>query len=178
LTNGKWAESVAASLTIVQNSGDYHVVVVDNGRAAGYTYSLKSKTELLTSAAEASEVNGTATGATVASMLPFTQTGGTLAAATDRDWIKVTLSAPAMLHVIATGPNDFTDTQVDILDSTGTASAIGGPVDDGTCGFFDPCGENFISPMLAAGTYYVDISQGATTFDASFNKYTAFVYIE
>lgn len=184
LPNGHWDEAISAARTVLPTSGTYSVVVFDNGVAGGYNYSLKSKTEMLTSAAEASDTanaNGTTVGATVATALPFMQTGGTLASASDSDLIKFTLTTAAKVHVAAHSDDDLTDTVIDIKNSNGTTSAIGGPKDtdpDFTCGFFGVCGEEFVTTgTLAAGTYYLQVSAGPN-FDSGAADYTALIYIE
>jgi hypothetical protein len=184
LPNGHWDEAIGASQTILADSGTYYAVVFDNGTAGGYNYALKSKAEALASAAEASDTtnaNGSTAGATVATALPFMQTGGTLSSSSDNDMIKFTLTTAAKIHVSAHSSDDATDTVIDIKNANGTTSAIGGAQDtspDVNCGFFGACGEEFVTTgTLAAGTYYLDVSAGPN-FDDGAADYTALIYIE
>jgi hypothetical protein len=184
LPNGHWDEAISGARTVLSTGGTYYAVVFDNGTAGGYNYSLKSKAETLASGAEASDTanaNGTTAGATVATALPFMQTGGTLASSGDNDMIKFTLTTAAKIHVSAHSDDDATDTVIDIKNSNGTTSAIGGPKDtdpDFGCAFFGACGEEFVTTgTLAAGTYYLDVSAGPN-FDSGAADYTALIYIE
>jgi hypothetical protein len=184
LPNGHWDEALNAGLAIVDTAGTVPVTGFDNGTAAGYNFSISSKAEALATAAEASDTtnaNGSTAGATVASAIPFMQTGGTLSSESDNDMIKFTLTTAATIHVSAHSSDDFTDTVIDIKNANGTTSAIGGPQDtdpDIGCGFFGACGEEFVTTTtLAAGTYYLDVSAGPN-FDSSAADYTALIYIE
>jgi len=157
--------------------------VFDAGTAGGYNYSLKSKIELLTTATEAATANDTPAAALNATALPFIQTGGTLSADTDKDVIKIVLTAPAIVHVHAFASDDSTDTAVDILsNATQNPSVLTNyttkPVDEGQCFalFGIPCGEDVTSPMLAAGTYFVVVSAGGA-YDASAKSYSATIYL-
>jgi hypothetical protein len=180
LPTGKWADATSAARAVLPSSGTVYVVVFDNGTASGYNFSLAKKAEMLTSAPEAAGTNDTTATALNATALPFLQTGGTLSDAADKDMIKVTLAASGKLHVVAGSADGFTDTQVDVK-SNGTTSVLSpaGPVDSGdfACLFAGQCGESVTSPMLAAGTYYVEVSAGPN-WDASAKSYTALVYIE
>lgn len=185
LPGGHWADGGGGALFVQPTAGALDVVVFDGGTAGGYNFSLKSKVEQLATAAEATGTNDTTQTALVASALPFMQTGGTLAAAGDKDWIKITLTAPAVVHLHAFASDDSTDTAVDILGSgSGNATVLtnysrttpGDPVDEGQCVSFlgNPCGEDVTSPMLAAGTYYVVITTGGS-YDTSAKDYSAII---
>jgi len=181
LPGGKWADASNAALSVQPSSGTFDVVVFDGGTASGYNYSLSSKVEMLASAAEPATANDTPAAALAAPSLPFAQTGGTLSAATDKDVIKIVLSAPAVVHVSAHSGDDLTDTAVDILaNGPGNPTVLTGttPVDAAGCFplFGLGCGESVTSPMLAAGTYYVEISAGAA-YDTTAKSYTALIYL-
>jgi hypothetical protein len=186
LPGGKWDNAGSAALSIANAAGSVDVVVFDAGTAGGYNFSLANKIELLTTAAEPTTSNDTPGTALNATALPFMQTGGKLTSATDKDVIKITLTAAAIVHVHAFAADDSTDTAVDILSSaaqnptvlTNYPRTAGDPVDNGQCIqlFGIPCGEDVTSPMLAAGTYYVVISAGGS-YDTSAQDYAATIYL-
>jgi hypothetical protein len=183
LPNGQWADATGAALSVVNATGNVDVVVFDAGTAGGYSYTLKSKVEQLTSGAEATTANDTPAASLNASALPFVQTGGTVSAMADKDVIKIVLSAPAVVHVAAHSGDDLTDTAVDILaNGSGNPSVLTNyttkPVDEAGCFplFGLGCGEDVTSPMLAAGTYFIVISAGGA-FDVADNSYTALIYL-
>jgi hypothetical protein len=179
LPNGHWDEALNAGLTVVNDAGTIPVTIFDNGTAAGYNFSLTSKAEALTSAAENDTANDTRANAPVAAGLPFMLTGGTVGTTTDKDYIKITLTAAAKVTVVTSSSDELTDTQVDIQDNSGT-SVVSGPVDAGGCFplFGEPCGENVESDMLAAGTYFVEITPGAAYATSQTHKaYTALVFL-
>lgn len=182
LRNGSWTGAASARLSVQPSAGTFDVVMFDAGVAGGYSFSVRDQIEQLATAPEASGINDTAQSALAASALPFAEIGGTLSAG-DKDWIKVTLAAPAILHVHAFADDDSTDTAVDILGSgAGNPSVLTNymtkPVDDGQCFplFGLACGEDVTSPMLAAGTYYVVVTTGGS-FKATANMYSALVYL-
>jgi hypothetical protein len=181
LPNGHWDEAVGASRAIMPSSGMVYAVVFDNGTAGGYNFTLKSKAEALTSAAEGDNTaNNTAATAPTASAVPYLQTDASLAPdETDVDIIKVTLTAAAKIHVVTSSADGFTDTAVDIKNSTGTTSQLPeGQSDDAlTCIFNGVCGEDVVSPMLAAGTYVVEVTGGGS-FDPGSTEYTTLIYLE
>jgi hypothetical protein len=187
LPDGTWATAGSGSLFVQPTSGTVDVVVFDGGTAGGYNFTLKSKVEQLTAAAEAAGTNDTTATALNAAALPFMQTGGTLSAAADADYIKIVLASPAVVHLNAFAADDQTDTAVDILASgSGNPTVLtnyqrtqGDPVDEGVCFqlFGIPCGEDITSPMLAAGTYYIVIKAGGEYANVGGTKYTALIYL-
>ena len=181
LPGGRWSDALNGSLAVVDDAGMIPVSVYDNGTAAGYNFSLSSKAEALTAATEpATDTTTNAASAVTAGALPYMYTGS-VGTATDKDFIKVVLAAPGKITIITTSAGDETDTQVDLQLQNGTSVLNPqGPVDAAQCvPFFGlGCGEQVQSPMLAAGTYYVEISQGGTDYDADFSDYTAFVLLD
>jgi hypothetical protein len=190
LPNGHWSDAAGASRAVVTATGSVDVVVFDAGTAGGYNYSLTSKIEALASAAEPTTTNDTPANALNATALPFAQTGGTLSAGTDKDVIKVVLTAPGVIHVSAHSSDDLTDTAIDILSNATqnptvltnyvdtTTTPAQPPVNLGGCFplFGLGCGEDITSPMLQAGTYFVVISAGPD-FDPADKSYTALIYL-
>lgn len=182
LPNGRWDEALNGSRTVVTTPGSYSVVVFDNGTASGYNFSLASKSEALTAAAEpAGTTNDTHATAPTAGGLPYAQTGGTLSDAGDKDYIKFTLTAAAKVTVVASAADGQTDTVVDIRNATNTASVLSpaGPINEGGCFplFGLPCGEEVQSPTLQAGTYLLEVTAGPD-FDDSANAYNALIYLD
>src|SRR5262249_44302301 len=120
--------------------------------------------------------------------IPAAYSPATLSSATDVDFIKLTnVPKGKTIHVTTTaGPAAFTDTQVDIEDSTG-ASLNGGDIDGGeaggdggfACGFEGICGEDVTtdSPTAAAGTFFVKISAGELFADTD-NQYVVIITLE
>lgn len=179
LPNGHWDEGLNASLAIVDASGTVPVTVFDNGTAAGYNFSLAAKAEALTEATEGTDGSTAQASAVTAGGVPYSFTG-TLGAANDKDYLKITLTAPAKVTIVTTSSGDETDTAVD-LQATGGASVLvpAGPINDGGCFplFGLGCGEQVQSPMLAAGTYYVQITAGVD-FDDTINAYQALIFLD
>jgi hypothetical protein len=178
LPNGHWDEAINASLAIVDATGTVPVTVFDGGTAGGYNFSISAKAEALTEAAEGTDGTTSQANALVAAGLPYALSGS-LSAANDKDYVKITLTAPAKVTIVTTSSGDETDTAVDLQSSGGTSVLMpAGPINDGGCFplFGLGCGEQVQSPMLAAGTYWVQITAGAD-FDAATNAYTALIFL-
>ena len=155
--------------------------------------------ETLTTAPEAAEQNDTvATATNQAGTVPFEQTGGTISGTNDAavgitggDWIKVIVPAGASRRLVIStslGADPNTDTQVDLTNAAGTTSylteeaaelGVGPPIDGSNCSIFTctSYGEDVVSDALAAGTYYLKITQGAN-YASSDAAYTALVYFQ
>lgn len=193
--DNKWAD-LQGLHTILNNPGTVNVLVADLGSETGYNFTINAKGEMLNVAAEADDTtNNSNASTTQTATLAYEMSPATLSSGTDVDVIKVVISAAdanKRLHIVTdAGADPFTDTQVDVTDLAGTTSYLqdfygGGPVDGtecafgpGNCGFSsaDNTGEDVISDMLPAGTYYVQIS-AASQFDATDNGYAAAMWLE
>lgn len=178
LPGGHWSDALGASLAVVDTTGAVPVTVFDNGTASGYNFSITSKAEALTQATEGTDGSTNTATAVNAGGVPYTFSG-TLGAANDKDYIKITLAAAAKVTIVTTSAGDETDTAVDLQMLNGTSVLNpAGPINDGGCFplFGLGCGENVQSPMLAAGTYYVQITAGAD-FDVATNAYQALIFL-
>jgi hypothetical protein len=163
----------SSTTTLLPASGDeYYAIYWDNSGTTG-AFSLGA-TATPPAATHATTANdGTKAGAVAATALPFVLTGGSLAATTSMDWVKVTVAAAdagKSLHIQTVG-DALTDVAVTVYQTDGTTPVnstpleSGGPV-DGTV------------PVATAGTYYVVFAAGQLAFDATHGTYSGIVRIQ
>jgi hypothetical protein len=154
--------STAAQTVVSTATTPFYAVYWDNSGAVGpYTMTATSVAPAATAAASAADAVSTA--AIVASALPFVLTGGDLTTQT-QDWVKITLTAAATLHLQTAG-DPLTDIQVSVYESDGvTLVPNETQIDNG--GFAD----GTVS-IPAAGTYLVQFAQGMgfATPDTTYN---------
>jgi hypothetical protein len=181
LDGGKWASSLGGTYAILDTAKTVNIAVLDNGTASGYSVNLTATSEALTSAAEPNAPTDDAVGSAITATFPYRLTGATISAAGDKDYIKVVVTAAEAtkhLHVITTAGDDpLTDTSVDIVDAS-NASKIGGASDDSfTCILGGVCGEDVVAPALAAGTYYILVTDGGA-YDPADKSYVLVAWFE
>lgn len=183
---GTWtSDAIGASPAVIESGGSGYLLVESFGTAAD-TVTLKGAVETLTSAPEGNDTtNGTNAGALVASALPFRETGGTLSSGSDVDEIKIHIAGADVnkkAHINTDlGGNPNTDTQVDVVNCTTSASVVGGPQDGTLCPSFFQCtsfNEDVTTPALAAGDYCVKVSVGGGGYDANNANYAAAIWLE
>lgn len=142
-----------------------YAVVYDTQGTSG-AFQLDYESAALAVAQEASLNDDTASAQPVAT-LPVLIQDATLSSAIDQDWVKLTLSTADVgksVHVQTLGPDDRTDTVVDVLASDGVTS-LGGPSPDSSYH------EDFTSsPIGAAGTYFVKV-WASPQFDPTHDRY-------
>lgn len=189
LEGGKWSQIVGGLHAVVTAAETVNVVIFDTSGVANYSVSITPVAEALASLAEPAEPADNAIGGAPApTAVPFQITGASIAADTDTDLTKLVIDAAhatKKIHIVAQADDDFTDTAVDVT-TNGTTSAIGGEYDGGsaggdggfTCAFTGQCGEDIVVGPLAAGTYYIKVAQGATTYDMNFKDYSLLVWFE
>lgn len=192
LPDGTWA--TAASFPSLQlAAGSFDLVVGDLATEGKYDFNVNVSELDVTVSAEGDDTkNNTlaATDTTVpAANIPAAIAPMTLSSDTDVDFIKLTnVPKGKTIHVSTLdGPDAFTDTQVDIEDSTG-ASLNGGDIDGGetdgddggfTCAFEGVCGEDVSTTDVtaAAGTFFVKVSPGAD-FATTDSQYVVVITLE
>jgi hypothetical protein len=191
LEGGKWSQIVGGLHAIVTAAETVNIVVFDTAGVGNYSVSITPVAEALASLAEPTEpADNTVAGAAAPTAVPFQITGASLAAATDSDLTKLVIDAAhatKKIHIVAEAADNSTDTAVDVT-TNGTVSALGtgGAYDGGqqggdggfNCALSGACGEDISVGPLAAGTYYIKVVQGATTYDANFKNYTLLVWFE
>jgi hypothetical protein len=150
-----------------------YAIYFDNGGGAGYSFSVKANSQMLTAANEV-EPNNTVGTANAASVMPFLLKTATLASATDVDWIKVTVSAANVgkkIHVITTGNDPQTDTVLQVFQANGT-TAFGAASSDSNYH------EDLVTAAVTtAGDYMVKVT-ASEYFTATHNTYMAAVWFE
>ncbi len=179
--SGKFADMLSYAATgavVEQTPSKLYAVYFDNGGGAGYNYSVKANSMMLTPAAE-TEPNNAFGQSNNASALPFLLTAGTLADVSDADWIGITITAADMgkkIRVITAGGDPYTDTVVQVFKPDGT-TAFGAASAD--TGFH----ENYTSAALSAngggaGKYFVKITASQDYFMDEHNSYVAAIWLE
>jgi Quinohemoprotein amine dehydrogenase, alpha subunit domain III len=183
LENGSYSTFLGGTFAIVPSAETVNIVVLDTAGNAGYSVTIDAVSDPLTAAAEPAGATDDLIGGAPLATIPYEMTGATLSVMGDIDYIKVVIGAgdtTKKLHITTSaGTDDLTDTQVDVVNSTNTASVLpGGAVDGGTpggdggfeCELGGICGEDVVVAPLAAGTYYIKVSAGSayTTSDKAY----------
>jgi hypothetical protein len=145
----------------------------DNSGTSGYSYTIDAIDTALTTTTHlttAENAPATAVGVTA----PAYVDQGSVTTSTTQQWIKVPVAAGHYLRVITDG-NPLTDTQVLIFTSLVTAKAGTAAATCDTNDGNEVLAEDCEAPVAtAAGTYYVEITQGGL-FDGTHADFTAAV---
>jgi hypothetical protein len=178
--SGKFDEMLAYgpnNALVQQTAGKTYAVYFDNGGGFGYNFTVTANGQMLTAAAEA-EPNNAIAQASVATVMPFLMTNGSLAGVADVDWIRVNITNAELgkkIRIVTTGNDPMTDTVVQVFKSDGT-TAFGLPSGD------EGYHENHTSPVInaAAGTgaYYVKVTASQDYFMDAHNQYIVAVWLE
>jgi hypothetical protein len=168
-----------ASTQFVTGAASFYLIYWDNTGASGYDFSVGATDQAFSANANDTEPNDAKAQAQDATMLPFGLLNGNLSI-DDQDWIKVTATAADVgktLHAITGGGDQYTDTLLDICDSTTCDADLSDALAESSdAGYND---EDLTFTIPAAGTYYVVVSASqAGYFDPSYTAYDAAVWIE
>jgi len=166
-------QSVLADGTelVLPYDDDFYVVLVDLSGAAGYQFQVSVSGQAMTAATESTENNETF-GAAVVLSLPFQYTAS-FASSVDEDWFTFTAAQGDSIHVVTAPGSPAADAKVFLYESDG--STLVAESSDATFH------EDFKSPALDAGTYYIDIQwspEFAGDYSASSKDYVASFWLE